>query len=898
MHGVSKPVTEPTARTRDWLWSVPNVAVGVFAIAMLALVWGLQSRETALETDALARDVQWAEQTMRLHLQSNQEFVLQLVRDYADGGLDATTFQIRASQHIANNPELESIALLDGAGIVRRAAPFETTEWIVGEPLAGQRHAAFAQARESGRPAYGEPHADTGNEAAIDLFVPAQRGRETLGMFVATYSVPGILRHLVPNWFGEKYRLAIIGSDARVLAANSAAQGSNDVIAAIPLGSADIGLSLRAAAYRTESTLPRLITVILIIGLTLVVAGSLWALRSHVTRRVRVEKERDRLFNLSLDILCIADADGVFRRVNPAFARVLDHATPDVIGRRLTDFVHEDDLKLTQDALHRLRLGQPASFESRCRCANDEYKWLVWSVNPVPEERLLYAVAHDITDRKDAETALRAEYAFRKAMEESVVVGLRAIDLTGRITYVNPGYCQMVGHSATDLVGVLPPYPYWPPADREIMEQNLELTLSGKAPRSGFEMRVQRADGECIDVRLYVSPLIDSTGQQTGWMAAMHDITEPKRARAELEAAHERFVAVLDGLDAAVHVIDARSDEILYANRAFCSIFGFDAVGADGWQRTAHCHPGRAALLCDPHLLALADLPRELYDGEIRNSLTGRWCHLRERAIKWVDGRVVRMVVATDITDRKQVDEENLRQQTRLEQTSRLITMGEMASSLAHELNQPLAAIANYCSGSVKRLAGGGASNDELLGAMQKASVQAERAGKIVRRVRDFVKKNEPQRTSCTLQEIVDEAMGFADIPARNSGVRLTTEIASDLPPVFADRIMIEQVLLNLLKNAIEAMQATAPKDRVVVLSARAEGDGTVAVTVADRGCGIAPDAAGQLFSPFYTTKQEGMGMGLNICRSIIELHEGRLTVESNSGSGSVFRFTLPIGEL
>jgi len=454
----------------------------------------------------------------------------------------------------------------------------------------------------------------------------------------------------------------------------------------------------------------------------------------------------------------------------------------------------------------------------------------------------------------------------------------------------------MVGRPAIDLVGARPPFPYWRPGDREIMQHNLDLTLSGHAPKGGFEVRVQRADGACIDVRLYVSPLIDSAGHQTGWMAAMHDITEPKRAREELEAAHERFVAVLDGLDAAVHVVDAKSDEILYANRAFCAVFGFDAVGADCWARTAHCHPGRAALLRDPRALALAELPRELFDGEVRNMLTGRWCHLRDRAIKWVDGRVVRMVVATDITDRKQVDAENLRQQTRLEQTSRLIAMGEMASSLAHELNQPLAAIANYCSGSVTRLTSAGA-DAEVLGAMQKASVQAERAGKIVRRVRDFVKKNEPQRTSCDLREIVDEALGFADITARNSGIRLATEFAAALPPVFADRIMIEQVLLNLLKNAIEAMPATPAQDRVVAVRARADGDGAVAVEVADRGCGIPSDAAEQLFAPFYTTKQEGMGMGLNICRSIVELHEGRLTVAPNPGGGSVFRFTLPRGE-
>jgi PAS domain S-box-containing protein len=438
-----------------------------------------------------------------------------------------------------------------------------------------------------------------------------------------------------------------------------------------------------------------------------------------------------------------------------------------------------------------------------------------------------------------------------------------------------------------------PPFPYWPPEGADKLRHDLEQTLAGQSPPGGYEMRIMRRDGHRFDVRMYVSPLIDSGGRQLGWMSSMNDITEPKRARAELEAAHERFVAVLDGLDTAVYVADVATDEILYANRAFKQLYGMDAIGNNCWQVTTACHPERGDFQADPRRLDLDSLPRELFDGEIRHQLSGRWFHLRDRAIRWVDGRIVRMEIATDITDRKRMEEAALQHQERLEQTSRLITMGEMASSLAHELNQPLSAIANYCMGSVNRLKSGDYRQEDILAAMEKASIQAERAGKIIRRTREFVKKSAPVRAPVALAEIVEEAIGFADIEARKAGAAIRVDIPADLPPVFADRIMIEQVVLNLVKNGIEAMHQTPADERVLALAARLDGS-AVEVAVADRGCGLTDEQVERLFTPFFTTKAEGMGMGLNICRSIVEYHDGRLWVQANPGSGSVFRFTLP----
>ncbi|MEY3201695.1 MAG: hypothetical protein RIR70_1245, partial [Pseudomonadota bacterium] len=417
-------------------------------------------------------------------------------------------------------------------------------------------------------------------------------------------------------------------------------------------------------------------------------------------------------------------------------------------------------------------------------------------------------------------------------------------------------------------------------------------TLSGHAPAQGFEMRVMRKNGERFDARFYVSPLIDSEGRQTGWMASINDITEARRARAALEASHERFVTVLDGLAAAVCVADAQSDEVLFANRAAKAIFGMDVVGRRA-DDLPLCVDDQLRL--DPKRLTVEDLPQELFDGEVPDAGSGRWYHLRERAVRWVDGRVVRMAIATDITDRREIEEMNLQQQERLQETSRLITMGEMASSLAHELNQPLSAIANYNSGCVTRLQSGKFRVDDLLGAMQKASFQAERAGKIIRRVREFVKKSEPNRAPAFLADVVDDAVGFADIDAKKASARIRVELANDLPLVNIDRIMIEQVLLNLIKNGIEAMHDTPREMRELRVSAYRTDERMVEVAVADRGHGLPAEKLDKLFAPFYTTKAEGMGMGLNICRSIVEFHDGRLWAEANPGGGSIFRFTVPV---
>jgi two-component system sensor histidine kinase DctS len=371
-----------------------------------------------------------------------------------------------------------------------------------------------------------------------------------------------------------------------------------------------------------------------------------------------------------------------------------------------------------------------------------------------------------------AEGALRQQMAFRTAMENSLVTGLRARDLEGRVTYVNPAFCAMVGLPADELVGKVPPMPYWAPEAMADYEQRFEKVLAGEATPQ-FETVFQRSDGVRVPVLVFEAPLVDSRGRQTGWMSSI-----------------------------------------------------------------------------------------------------------------------------LDITDRKHVEELNRKQEEKLQESARLATMGEMSSMLAHELNQPLAAISSYTAGALNVLSRTEDARQPLDAgllrrALEQARQQAQRAGQIIKSVHEFVKKREPERQRVTIGSVVEGVRALVELQARQAYVSVRLHIPRDLPPVLADRVMLEQVLLNLTRNGIESMQDVAPERRVLRIEARREG-GQVAVSVLDNGHGIAPEVAERLFSPFFSTKAEGMGMGLSICRTAIEFHGGTLTHADKPGGGTVFTFTLP----
>lgn len=480
--------------------------------------------------------------------------------------------------------------------------------------------------------------------------------------------------------------------------------------------------------------------------------------------------------------------------------------------------------------------------------------------------------------RSQAEKRLLAETKFRRAMEDSVVTGMRAIDMQGRITYVNPAFCKMTGYKESELVGMAPPFPYWPDRSYEEQQTNLDLILSGNAPQKGIEVQVRRRDGSVFDARMYVSPLVDSDGQQSGWMTSMTDITEPRRIRDELAAAHRRFVRILEELDAAVCVQgpEAGPDEYIFVNRLHREWF---------------------AKATPPRMSKNRRNRQNLYEPfEWLNPVSQRWYEVRRRSISWVDGATVVMQVATDISSRKEAEDMSRQQQEKLQFTSRLITLGELASSLAHEINQPLAAISNYNMGSVTRLKAGKVSPEDLLPVLEKVNVQAQRAGDVIRRIREFVKQQEPKRGPCPIGKIIEDAISFSRLEAKHQSARIEMNLPDALMSVVADPVLIEQVLMNLIKNGLEAMGHLPSEQKLIEIQVGQSAQFAL-IEVRDHGVGVPEEIRQRLFESFFTTKSDGMGMGLNICRTIIEYHQGQLWVEPAQGQGSVFKFTLPLAE-
>lgn len=491
-----------------------------------------------------------------------------------------------------------------------------------------------------------------------------------------------------------------------------------------------------------------------------------------------------------------------------------------------------------------------------------------------------------------------------------MLTGMRVMDLQGRITYVNMAFCQMTGWPQEALVGCTAPFPYWPEADREKLTHNLQSMISGKTAASGQRLRVQRRDGTLFDARMYVSPLIDALGVQTGWLTSMTDITEPNRIRDQLSASHERFTAVLEALDASVSVAPLGSHELLFANKMYRLWFGSDTVGHMELVAQAGVPTQPENDESQDEVDSLAGLPTDsLTDDQTENAeiyvaKIGKWLEVRSRYLTWVDGRLAQMVIATDITPRRQAEALSAAQAERAQSASRLITMGEMASSVAHELNQPLTAISNYCNGMVSRIRDNKISEEELLGALEKTARQAQRAGQIIARIKSFVKRSEPNRTLSDVHAMVDEAVELAEIELRRRNVRLSHYVAARLPQLLVDPILVEQVLVNLLKNAAEAIDhAQRPTEQrsveLRVVPKRIEQQEVIEFSVLDSGQGLAPEIMERVYEAFFSTKAEGMGIGLNLCRSIVESHQGRMLAENiYNGADAVgcrFSFWIPL---
>jgi PAS domain S-box-containing protein len=793
-------------------------AVVLFLAAVVAAFAYLRIEEIDREQEAVRRDVEYAQQRMRLRLLERQEQLMRLARDVSNKEVSPEEFVSQVESLVSQFPELRAVSWVDSKRKIRVAYASPSAGFTLmrgpGEQLkGGETEGTYGLARDLRQPVYSRPltaQNDPGSKGTtLQLQIPLEELGKFGGVIIGEYSLDGLLRFGVPTEVSAKYAVALLDDKGAVLAGalppprTSAARllpwSDEAPEYEIPVSPVGNGLLIRAQGYRAS----------------LGVVGS-----------------------------------GFF--------------------------------------------------------------WLVSALSALTVWMLLGTWRHT-RRRVQAQEALITETNFRRAMENSMLTGMRALDLQGRITYVNPAFCQMTGWNEDELVGRIAPFPYWPEQDLEWLAARLEDELQGRSTPGGFEVRVKRKGGSIFDARMYVSPLIDPRGQQTGWMTSMTDITEPKRVREELSNSYERFTTVLEGLDAAVSVAPLGSEEMLFANKLYRAWFGAEVAGHMNLIAQAGVPPINPNDDAMDAVDGLAGLPTDALtaaqteNAEIFVPELGKWLEVRSRYLTWVDGRLAQMVIATDITPRRHAEEQSALQAERAQSASRLITMGEMASSVAHELNQPLTAINNYCNGMVSRIQRQSITTEELLGALEKTARQAHRAGQIIQRIRSFVKRSEPNRSQSDVATMVSNALELADIELRRHHVRLSHYSAARLPPLLVDPILIEQVLINLMKNAAESIeQAKRPNSRrtveLRVVPKQIENQSVVEFSILDSGKGLSTEVSARLYEAFYSTKAEGMGIGLKLCRSIVESHQGRMHAENLYNAEEVvgcrFTFWLPVNPL
>ena len=476
--------------------------------------------------------------------------------------------------------------------------------------------------------------------------------------------------------------------------------------------------------------------------------------------------------------------------------------------------------------------------------------------------------------RRRHESELRETVALRDAILDASLDCIITINAHGNIIETNPAAERALAYAREEMIGQNMSELVLVEADRVRFRELLAAcTQRGKDDESGAraELTALRADGNAFPVELVVTPI--QLEDRLVYATYLHDISQRRRAESEIKSL-AKFPS-----ESPIPVLRVNhKGVIIYANAPSEPLLAY-------WG----CSRGQTLPRFWKEMVSqVVETGR---DREVELACEGQLFSLLMAAVAEL-GYV--NIYGRDITAVRIAEEQSRQHQSELVHVCRLSTMGEMATGLAHELNQPLSAIANYASGCNRRLQAGIGDTQALLGALNQIASQAERAGEIIRRLRNLVGRQAPVRGRVDLNELVREVCGFVEFEARKTGVVIEFDLSRRALPVEVDLVQIEQVLLNLIRNALDALQESAPERRRLVIRTRAEGRHEVHVSVQDSGDGIAPEAADRLFDPFYTTKATGMGMGLPISRTIIDDHGGRIWVSSEPGRGTTFHVVLP----
>lgn len=570
--------------------------------------------------------------------------------------------------------------------------------------------------------------------------------------------------------------------------------------------------------------------------------------------------------------------------------------------------VHREDAPALQAALAAHLKGEAESYscEFRTRAVDGSWRWVLIRGRVVARDpetgraRRMLGISSDITRRKLAEAKVLEHANLLALAKEGAGAGSWSVDLETLIINVSPQGLELLG-LPEEHDGKID-YRAW----RGILHSGDRRAASAafrdaiqKGKDYSTEFRVRRGDGCWRWIHSLGRLIHDGSGSRPRFVGLILDVTERKVAAELLKLSEQRLRLALEAAGDGAWEWTVASDAV---NRSpkLIERLGYkpEDFSPSASFLTSLMHPDdipRVAAAEQDHFLGRSDT----FVAEYRlRGANGDWYWVldRGRVVEWdaVTNEPTRMVGTTsDITGRKHAELELHRLQGELIHLSRLSAMGTMASTLAHELNQPLTAAANFARG-IRHSLGQAERGDLLAEALDGLEASAERAGEIVRRLRDYVKRGELDRREVSIGQIVKEACDLALLDARSVGLEYQINLDQRFDAILADKVQIQQVLLNIIRNSVEAMIDAGPVRHLLIVSKRLR-DGRLRVSVSDTGPGIAPEMLPDLFTPFVSSKGGGLGVGLSICRTIIESHEGRIWAEPRDAGGNIMHFTVPL---
>jgi PAS domain S-box-containing protein len=618
------------------------------------------------------------------------------------------------------------------------------------------------------------------------------------------------------------------------------------------------------------------------------------------------ELELRAVLDAAVDAVIVIDAQGTIETFSHAAERLFGYSAAEAIGRNVTLLMPEPFRSQHDGYLaHHIRTGERRIIgKGREVVAQRRDGTLfpvflsVGRIAALDPPRFVGLIS-DITDRKRAIEALRRERDRAQAYLDLAEVVLLALDSNGTVSLVNRKGCEILGWPEEELVGRNWFSTCLPSELRPEIEGMFRRFFDGSAvPEQYAEHEVVTRSGERKLIAWRNVVLRDERGLVIGTLSSGEDITEQRRAIEALRQSEQllrdaQSIANLGNFETVL------PDGPAYWSAQMHVILGTDTVAgplsmAEYAERCIHPGDRDRAVAAWERLVGDAE-PLDVEYRIARPDGSIRYVHSIARLGRDPEGRTQVVGTLHDITERRNAQEEIRQTQERMTQFSRLSTMGEMAAGLAHEINQPLTAITNYAQALQRLMARPGAAEPEDVElALTQIAAQALRAGEVIRRLRSFVKHREAHTEVMDAGRLIAELMTFAEPDTRLNDIPIRIEAGEDLPRVACDPVQIQQVLLNLIRNAIDATNEAAPADRTITLRTRLDDAGAVEIGVEDHGRGISEEVAQHLGNPFFTTKAAGTGLGIAISRSILRAHGGRLSHRPTPGGGATVFFTLP----